>query len=309
LVVLVVIGAVVASQSYWLDLRGSMARMDQTLEHARQRQQAMISQFSEAQSLLLAQQRHLQEIEATLRERESALAERHAAVEAALARAQETKRTQQELREQGEARRLARMLERGIAGLAEPDVDPALSDSLEDLSAWVVGADMVSGSPLRPDLLHALAETRDQLDAIRAQGPVRLAERLRELRRQALDLPPDARALVPWGPRRATDQGDAGQLTAQLDTALLAVSRGDQTLLALALDTASAWLGAFYDTTRGDVTDLAAQLNDLRRLPVTQDLARVQAAAAHLRAVLGEIIMSAGTAKAADQPDSVPDGG
>ena len=64
LVVLVVIGAVVGSQLYWRDLHGRMSRMDQTLEHARQRQQAMISQFSEAQSLLLAQQRDLRETEA-----------------------------------------------------------------------------------------------------------------------------------------------------------------------------------------------------------------------------------------------------
>lgn len=306
LVVLVVIGAVVGSQLYWRDLHGSMSHMDQTLEHARQRQQAMISQFSEAQSLLLAQQRHLREAEAALREREAALAARQAAVEARLARDLATHRTRRELREQDEARRLGRELDLGIAALGDPGGADALVEGLEDLTDWAASADMVHGSALRPDLLRALAQTRDLLEAARAAGPEGIAERLRALRARALEVPPEAR-IHPYGhPRRVGNLGGGAQLTAQLDTAILAAERGDQAMFSLALDTAEAWIGAFYDGSRPEVSDLTAEIADLHRQRVVQDLDPLSRSAAQLRAVLGEIILGDTTPTAGDPAVGVP---
>jgi hypothetical protein len=304
-VVLVVIGAVVGSQLYWRDLHGSMSRMDQSLEHARQRQQAMISQFSEAQSLLLAQQRHLRETEAVLREREAALAARQAAVEARLARDSATQRTRRELREQDEARRLGRELDLGIAALGDPGGADALGEGLDDLSDWVANAEMVHGSALRLDLLRALAQTRDLLEAARAAGPEGIAERLWGLRARALELPPEARIHRYGDPRRVGNLG-GGQLTAQLDTAILAAERGDQAMFSLALDTAAAWVGAFYDGSRPEVSDLTAEIANLRRQRVVQDLDPLSRAAAHLRAVLGEIILGDTTPTVGDPAVGVP---
>ncbi|MFZ0791618.1 MAG: uroporphyrinogen-III C-methyltransferase, partial [Chromatiaceae bacterium] len=91
--------------------------------------------------------------------------------------------------------------------------------------------------------------------------------------------------------------GDAGpgHLGEQIQTAQFALRRGDEPLFRLALDTAGAWIAAFYDPERPEVAAVQREIAALRQLPVRQDIDKPRALAARVRAVLGEMIQRAET--------------
>lgn len=283
-IVLTVIGGIVASQILWQDLRSSMTRMDETLLHARERQREMIEQFAEAQSLLLEQQRHFQQIEADLKAREAVLRAERVALERAQAQ------TQARMNERTQGLMLAQRLDQALSDIAEPAGRARLGEVIDALSGWATAAETAIGSAQHTALLDAIAAARARLETASDTGPERLTERLLALSADIADLPlAPARRLVP-DPRRAGRQLGPTELRSQLQTALFALQRGDQALFDLALDTAAAWLQAFYDPSSPKVQALGRDLAELKGSRPRADLGELTSAATHLRALLGELL-------------------
>ncbi|MGE5153048.1 MAG: uroporphyrinogen-III C-methyltransferase [Bdellovibrio bacteriovorus] len=295
LILATVIGSIAVGHFYWNELRSSMGRMDQTLGDARERQHQMIEHFSQAQALLMAQQRRIQEAEEALRAREAKLAAEHADLEQARARLALVSASRESLQRQTQARDLARRLDANLAALTDPGGLAATSETLQALTQWASASTLVADSALGPTLSSALADSRDALAQLEASGPAQLARRIERLGVQATGLVPARARPDPRGPGRALSAAaGAGHLGEQLQTALFALHRGDEALFRLALDTATAWLTAFYDPTRPDVQAVQAELAALHRHPVTQDLSPLRAALVRLRAVLGELTQTTG---------------
>lgn len=307
LALLTVIGGIAAAQFYWRDLRSSMSRMDQTMRHARDRQQQMVEHFSEAQALLIAQQRHLREQEETLRAGEAALAAERMALEDARARLALAAGSRQVVNDQAQGRELARRLDLSLAGIADPGGLESVAETLDAVANWAAASGIVMGSPLRPTLESALGAARDALASARPEDPVRLADRLERLGADATRLTSGTTEAGSWNPASGLS-GDAGpgHLGEQIQTALFALRRGDEALFRLALDTTDAWLAAFYNPARPEVASVREQIAEVRRLTVRQDLDAPKAAAAHVRAVLGEMIQRA---KTVEQTGDDPPGG
>lgn len=286
-----VIGGIAVAHFYWSDLRSNMGRMDLTLDHARERQRQMVEHFSQAQGLLLAQQRRLQEAEEALRTREAKLEAERADLDAARARLALVSSSREGLEEQTRARNLARRLDRDLIALSDPGALDSTAETLAAVAHWAAESPRVAGSNLAPTLHSALAESRDALADAQTSGPRQLAQRIEQLGITASGLRSGPARPGPTAPSGglAADAG-AGHLGEQLQTALFALHRGDEALFRLALDTASAWLAAFYDPARSEVQAVQSELAALHRLPFTQDLKPLRAWLARLRAVLGEII-------------------
>ncbi len=302
LALLIVIGGIALGQFYWRDLRSSMSRMDQTLAHARARQQQMVEHFAQAQGLLLAQQRRLQEQEEALRARALALAAERTALEEARSHlALVADASGESVEEQTQARELARRLDLSLAGLADPGGLESAAQTLDAVAQWAAASPLVTGSPLRPAMESALTAARDALAAARADAPIRLADRLQRLGMEATRLAPGRAGIGPGAPASELAGGAGpGHLGEQLQTALFALRRGDEPLFRLALDTAEAWLDAFYDPKVREVAAVQEEITAMRLLPIRQDLSGPRVAIARLRAVLGELIQRA---KTSPQPD------
>lgn len=312
LAVATVIGGIAVGQFYWSDLRSSMGRMDQTLDHARERQRQMVEHFSQAQGLLLAQQRRLQEAEEALRLRESELEAQRADLEAARARLALVSASREALAVETRVRELARRLDRDLLALADPGGLDAVAATLLAITDWAAGSPDAGagppvgaatspqpGPPLVPALRSALADSRDTLAAAQAADARRLAERIERLGVQATTLSPGPPQAAPGSPPSGLPGSGAGHLGEQIQTALFALHRGDEALFRLAFDTARAWLAAFYDPARPEVQAVQSELAALRRIPVGQDLGPLRTALARLRAVLGELIEAPGSSGAA----------
>lgn len=312
LALLTVVGGVAVGNFYWNDLRSSMLQMDQTMAHARERQQQMMEHFSQAQRLLLAQQRHLRETEEALRAREARLAAERAAVEDARERIALVARSRQAVEEQTQVRELARRLDLSLADIGDPDGLDSLQESLSAVADWSTQSQLALNSSLTPALHSALADVRVAMNAARAQTPIKLAGRLEQLGAAATRLTPGQP--VQRGNRAASSlarDAGAGHLGEQIQTAVFALRRGDETLFRLALDTASAWLAAFYDPGRAEVIAVQTEIVAVRRLPITQDLSALRDSTSRLRAVLGELAEQAGaspvkTTEATTNGASVP---
>ena len=306
LILATVIGAVVVGQFYWSDPRSSMGRMDETLEHARERQRQMVEHFSQAQGLLLAQQRRLQEAEEVLRAREARLEAERADLEDARARLALVSAPREVLEGQSRARKLAWRLDLCLAALADPSGLQSTAETLAAIADWAAGSPLVAGTTLGRALQTALAESRDALAEAQTGGPDQLAERIERLGIQAAGLHPGPVGSAPAGqtPSLAASAG-AGHLGEQLQTALFALQRGDEALFRLALDTAGAWLAAFYDPGRPEVQAVQSEIAALHRLPVAQDLKPLRAGLVRVRAVLGELIQGLGAD--GDSPPRTPD--
>lgn len=301
-----VIGGISVGHLYWSDLRSSMGRMDQTLDHARERQRQMVEHFSQAQGLLLAQQRRLQEAEEALRLRESELEAQRADLEAARARLALVSASREALAVETRVRELTRRLDRDLLALADPGGLDAVAATLQAITDWAAGSPEAApagagppvgraaspqpGPPLVPALRSALADSRDTLAAAQAADARRLAERVERLGVQATALRPGPPQAAPGSPPSGLPGSGAGHLGEQIQTALFALHRGDEALFRLALDTAGAWLAAFYDPARPEVQAVQSELAALRRIPVGQDLGPLRTTLARLRAVLGELI-------------------
>lgn len=281
-----VIAGIGVGHYLWRDLRASMSRMDRTLESARARQQEMVEHFSRAQTLLLAQQRKLQEAEEDLRARQAALAAERAALADREARARWVAEPKGALDDRARARDLARRLDLVLAGLADPGGLAAAGETLGQVAQWAGGSSDGPGASLGP----ALERARDALASAGAQAPARLSQRIEALGARIVRLAPGRpRAPVPyWTPGLAGFAGP-GHLGVQLENALLALHRGDLPMFRLSLDTAAAWLDAFYDPSAPAVAAVRRELLALRGLPVRQDLAAPRAALLGLRAALGKL--------------------
>lgn len=289
-----VVGGIAVGHYYWTDLRASMGRMDATLEHARERQRQMVEHFSHAQALLLAQQRRLQEAEEALRTRASQLEVERVELEAARARLGLTAASRESLEAQTEVRDLARRLDGNLAALTDPGGLDAMAEILDAIADWAKVPTRVTESDLEP----ALGDARNALALLQDSGPAQLAQRLAQLGIQATGLRPGpARPKPEPPPGRHWTPIASGHLTEQLQTALFALHRGDEALFRLALDTANAWLAAFYDPARPEVQAVQLELAALHRLPISQDLKPLRTALARLRAVLGELAQGAGSAQ------------
>ncbi|MBS1202482.1 MAG: HemX, putative uroporphyrinogen-III C-methyltransferase [Chromatiaceae bacterium] len=301
LALLTVIGGIAVGHFYWRDLLSSASRMDETLGHARERQLQMVEHFAEAQRLLLAQQRRLQEQEETLRAREAALTAERMSLEETRARLALAAASSKSVVEQIPARELARRLDLSLARLADPGGLESTAETLDAVADWAETSPLVAGSPpgpaLGPALETALAAARDALAAARADSHDQVAGRLERLGADATGLTPRTAGAGFWSPAPGL-AGDAGpgHLGEQIQTALFAVRRGDESLFRLALDTAGAWLAAFYDQERPEVAAVQREIAAVRQLPVRRDLDKPRTSAARVRAVLGEMIQRAETA-------------
>jgi hypothetical protein len=311
LILATVVGGIAVGHFFWSDLRSSMGRMDETLDHARERQRQMVEHFSRAQGLLLAQQRRLQEAEEALHVREARLEAERADLEEARARlalvsASRLSASREVLEGQSRARELARRLDLCLAALPDPSGLQSVAETLKAVSDWAAGSPLVAGTTLGPALQTALAESRDALAEAQVGGPHLLAERIERLGIQATGLHPGPVGSGPAGqtPILAASAG-AGHLGEQLQTALFALHRGDEALFRLALDTAGAWLAAFYDPARPESQAVQSEIAALHRLSITQDLRPLRAGLARVRAVLGELIQGLGAD--GDSPPRAPD--
>jgi len=290
-----VIGGIAVGQYFWSDLRTSMGHMDDTLANARERQRQMLEHFAEAQQLLLAQQQQVREAEEALRAREAALEAERADLKSARERLALASSSRATLAEQARGRELARRLDLNLGALLDPDGVDSAAETLVALSDWAASSPLVSGSPLAPTLLAALSDSKDALAQAQTSGPRQLAERVERVgaKAAALDLPPPSPGTPVPAPGLASQAG-AGHLGAQLEIALFALYRGDEALFRLALDTAGAWLAAFYDPARPEVQAVHSEIGALGRLPVTQGLQPLRTALVRARAVLGELLESPG---------------
>ena len=176
-----------------------------------------------------------------------------------------------------------RRLDLAIAGLADAGGIGAAIATLDQLASWTSRFGVAD----IPALSAALAEARAALTAARSQEPDRLAGRIESLKGQIARLPPGPPRLpIPyWAPGPA----GAGPVTAQLDTALFALSRGDAPLFRLSIDTAATWLSALYDQAASEVAPIRSELAALRQLAVRPELDGSLAGLARLRAVLGDL--------------------
>jgi uncharacterized protein HemX len=296
LVLATVIGGIAVGHFYWSDLRSSMGRMEETLDHARERQRQMVGHFSQAQGLLLAQQRRLQEAQEHLRAEEARLDAERAELRAAQARLALISASRASLGQRTEALDLARRLDGSLAALSDPGGLEATAETLKAVADWAAESPLLAGSPLGPALRSALVESRAMLAETQTNGPGQLARRIERLGSQATVLSPGPARPSPAHPPGGLSAGaGAGHLGEQLQTALFALHRGDEALFRLALDTAGAWLAAFYDRALPEVRAVQAELAALHRLPITQDLKPLRAGMTRLRAVLGELVQTAGT--------------
>lgn len=289
-----VVGGIAIGQYFWSDLRSSMGHMDDSMANARERLRQMLEHFSEAQQLLLAQQQRIREAEEALRAREARLEAERADLETARKRLALGSASRAALAEQEQARELARRLDINLGALSDPDGVDSAAKTLAALSDWAASSTLVSGSTLAPTLLAALSDSKDALAQAQASGPRQLSERVERLGATAAAL--DLRSLAPGARVSApglASQAGAGNLGAQLEIALFALYRGDEALFRLALDTAGAWLAAFYDPARPEVQAVQSEIGALGRLPVSRDLQPLRAALVRARAVLGELLENA----------------
>lgn len=282
-----VLGSLVAGSAVgyriWEDLRSSLSRMDRTLDAARERQRQLVENLARAQALLLEQQEHLREVETGLRAREAALEAERIALADRRDRWLRTHPGGEDPARLSEIRELARRLDLATAGLADADGIEAASETLDQVAGWASRFGIVG----MPALDSALSEARAALAAARSQEPARLAGRIESLKGQMARLPPGPpRAPAPYWP-----PGPVGSEPArvQLDTALFALNRADDALFRLSLETAAAWVAAFYDPAEPGVAPIRAELAALRQLSVRPNLAGPRAGLARLRAVLGDL--------------------
>lgn len=293
-----VVGGIGVGHFYWTNLRAGMGRMDETLDHARERQRQMVEHFSEAQGLLLAQQRRLQEAEEALRAREAKLAAEHADLEEARARLALVAASRDAMEGQTQARELARRLDLCLTALTDPGGLASAAETLSAVADWAARSPQLTGAMPSPALRSALAESRDALAAAELGGPQQLTHQIEQLGARATALSPGPLRPLTGAPEPSLPDAGGAHLGEQLQTALFAIHRGDEALFRLALDTASAWLAAFYDPARPEVQAVRTEIAALLRRPVTQDLKPLRSGLARLRAVLGEIIESSVTAGA-----------
>ena len=291
-----VIGGITVSQFYWSDLRSSMGRMDETVDHARERQRRMVEHFSQAQGLLLAQQQRLQAQEESLRTREAKLDAERAELEETRARLGIASASRAALDEQDRARELAWRLDLGLSALQEPGGLDSISETLAAIADWATASPEVKDSTLAPTLQTALSESQAALAKARGAGPHPLAGRVERLGDQAAALDPGPEAPGPGEPASGlAAHAGAGHLGEQLEIALFALHRGDEALFRLALDTAAAWLAAFYDPADPAVQAVQSEIAALGALPITQELSPLRTGLVRLRAVLGELIQVLGS--------------
>jgi hypothetical protein len=290
-----VVGGIAVSQFYWRDLRSSLGHMDETLDHARKRQRQMVEHFSQAQGLLLAQQRRLQATEERLRVREAELEAARAELEETRARLGLGTATPRALEAQDRARELAWRLDIHLGTLQDAGGLDSIAETLAAIADWAAASPQVTDSTLAPAVQTALSESREALAKARATGPHPLARRVEQLGGQAAALDPGPETLGPAEPQSGlAAHAGAGHLGEQLEIALFALHRGDEALFRLALDTAAAWLAAFYDPASPGVQAVQSEIAALRDLPITQELGPLRTGLARVRAVLGELIQTLG---------------
>jgi hypothetical protein len=300
-------GGIALSQRYWGDLQGSMERMDRSLETARASQRQLALYLAQAQDLLLAQQRHLQESEERLREATAAAAALQSSLEGRQARLArlETERGQSARL----ARDLAHRLDLTLAGLAEPAGADLAQSILDDLMRWrhpppaqAGGEDPAPGAGADLDraldqLQSALTESRTAPNGV--WTPARVGQAIQALGGELAELAPQHPRLLPPGP---TGLAASVHVAGQLQSALIALQRGDQTMYTLSLDAAAAWLGAYYDPSRPQVVASRGRIAELRALPVRQDRTGLRTALARTRAALGEWLVQAESAGIVEAP-------
>jgi uncharacterized protein HemX len=267
----------------WGDLRSSLSRMDRTLDDARERQRQLIESLARAQALLVRQQEHLQEVESGLHAREAALEAERIALADQRDRLRRMEPSGRDPARNAQIRELARQLDLAIAGLADAGGIGAAIATLDQFAGWTSRFGVADF----PALAASLAEARAALTAAHSLEPDLLARRIESLKGQIARLPPGPpRAPTPlWAP------GPAGAVpvTAQLDTALFALSRGDAPLFRLSIDTAATWLAALYGQAASEIAPIRSELDALRQLAVRPDLDGARASLARLRAVLGDL--------------------
>ena len=178
LALLTVIGGIAVGHFYWRDLLSSASLMGETLGHARERQLQMVEHFAEAQGLLLAQQRRLQEQEEILRAREAALTAERLSLEEARAQLALAADPSKTTGERIPARELARRLDLSLAQLADPGGLESAAETLDAVAHWAATSPLVAGSPLGPALETALTAARDALAAAPVDNHDRVAGRL-----------------------------------------------------------------------------------------------------------------------------------
>ena len=130
----------------------------------------------------------------------------------------------------------------------------------------------------------ALSQARDALADLRSRDPQRLALRLESLVAQAARLPPGKPGVpAPFWPPGPPGLGASGQLVSLLETARFALARGDRALLGRSLDTAAAWLDAFFDRSDPNVAAVADEIAALRGLSLQPDLSSLREALSRAR--------------------------
>ena len=291
LVLVTVVAGVAVGHFYWSELRTSMVLMDHSLETARLRQKQLVDDMSAAQTNMLAQQRHIQQTEERLRAREAALVTEQAALDDARRRLRLAAETQSILEEGARVRELVRRLDLALAGLSDPDGVQGATRVVDAVADWVPGSDLAADSELADALATTISAARAALSAADQASALELSEQIQRLGADAAKLvrSPAPVTFPPWGLGT-----DAARLNEQIETAAFALRRGDETLFRLALDTASAWLTAFYHSDRPEVMALQTRIAELRDLPIHQDLSAPRMALADLRAVLGELVVRSG---------------
>lgn len=267
----------------WGDLRSSLSRMDRSLDDARERQRQLVENLARAQALIMEQRERLQEVETGLRAREAALEAERIALADQRDRLRRIDPSGGDPARLAEMRELSRRLDLAITRLAEAGGIEAASATLGQLEDWASRLGVADV----PALGLGLDEARSALTAALSQEPNRLAGRIESLKGQIARLPPGPpRTPAPyWTPGPA----GSGPVTVQLNTALLALNRGDEPLFRLSIDTAAAWLAALHDSSAPGIAPIRSELAALRQFAVRPDLEGPRASLARLRAVLGDL--------------------
>lgn len=286
LMLITVVGGVAVGHFYWTQLRTGMDRMDQRLASAQQQQKQVVADMAAARNKLIAQQRRIQETEERLHAREAALAAEQAALADERTRLKLAADARKILLQGTELRELMRRLDMATAALPDPGGIDGAGEAVSAIAAWIPDSGLVTGTDLSATIARRLNEARDALASADPASSLQLGERLQRLGAGAARLG----ATAPPGRMPPWDRGaQTARLIEQIETAAFALRRGDETLFRLALDTADAWLAAFYDERRNEVAAFSSELAALRRVPIRRDFRPAASALARLRAVLGAL--------------------
>jgi uncharacterized protein HemX len=161
----------------------------------------------------------------------------------------------------------------------------ALAEARRQLAAERAALEKArSERALAVQLVEVQTHLRDAAQSDRQALSARLADLRGEVARFAGRRP--ASGWYTPGPQGEAATLAAANLLRQLDTARLAVDKGDSDLYRQALQTATLWVDAFFGRRGAEAQRLANEIASLEKVPLSPDYSEVRAELARLRGAL-----------------------